>query len=128
MGKSEKTKSRTLAIKQMIYHNLLFNKKNWNRLIHSWKSSKLPHAILFHGPTGSGKEGLAVEMAAFMNCTTPKDEEPCGSCPSCKATRSFQHRSVKLILPLPRGKIKSSEDPVTKAFSACKFSSLSHQP
>ena len=101
----------------MITTNLLLNKKNWNRLVHSWKTGKLPHALLFHGPAGTGKEGHALELAGLLNCTASENDEPCGICPSCKKTKSFQHGSVKLILPLPRGKIKSSDDPVTKAFS-----------
>ena len=101
----------------MINSDLLINKKNWSRLIRSWKNTKLPHALLFHGPPGSGKEGHAVELAALLNCTAFQNEGPCGNCPSCKKTKSFQHGSVKLILPLPRGKIKSSDDPVTNAFS-----------
>ena len=117
MGKSEKTKSKVLAHPKMINPYLIINKKNWSRLIRSWKNTKLPHALLFHGPDGSGKEGHAVELAALLNCTALRDEEPCGSCPSCKQTKSFQHGNVKLILPLPRGKIKSSDDPVTNAFS-----------
>ena len=101
----------------MITTNLLLNKKNWNRLVHSWKTGKLPHALSFHGPAGTGKEGHALELAGLLNCSASENDEPCGICPSCKKTNSFQHGSVKLILPLPRGKIKSSDDPITKAFS-----------
>ena len=101
----------------MISTDLLLNKKNWKCLIHSWRGDKLPHALLFHGPAGSGKEGHALELAGLLNCTASENDEPCGTCPSCKKTKSFQHGSVKLILPLPRGKIKSSNDPVIKAFS-----------
>jgi len=101
----------------MIYPNLLINKKNWNYLIRSWEKGKLPHALLFHGSPGSGKEGHAVELAALLNCVAPLDKEPCGRCSACKKTKSLQHGNVKLILPLPRGKIKSSDDPITKAFS-----------
>ena len=101
----------------MINPNLLINTKNWNHIIRLWENGKLPHALLFHGYTGSGKEGPALELAALLNCIAPQNKEPCGSCPSCKKTKSFQHESVKLILPLPRGKIKSSYDPITKAFS-----------
>ena len=101
----------------MINSDLLINTKNWSRITRSIKNRKLPHAFLFYGPAGVGKEGHALELAALLNCTTPKKKEPCGSCPSCKKTKSFQHESMKLILPLPRGKIKSSNDPVTKAFT-----------
>ena len=100
----------------MIFSNLLINKKNWKHLYHAWKSGTFPHAILFHGPQGTGKEGHALELAAMLNCTGIQDEGPCGHCPSCKKIKSFQHESVKLILPLPRGKITSSKDPQIKAF------------
>ena len=100
----------------MIYPNLLINQKNWKFLCHAWKSGRLPHALLFHGPLGSGKEGHALELAAMLNCTEVQDDGPCGYCSSCKKTKSFQHENVKLILPLPRGKISSSNDSPMKAF------------
>ena len=104
----------------MIYSNLIINKKNWKHLRHSWKSGRLPHALLFYGPQGTGKEGHALELAAMLNCNEVQDEGSCGNCPSCKKTISFQHESVKLILPLPRGKITSSNDSPMKAFSSEK--------
>ena len=116
MGRSKKAEPGALAYSKMINSNLLINKKNWSRIINPWKNGKLPHALLFHGPAGSGKEGHALELAALLNCIAPEDG-PCGSCHSCKKTKSFQHENVKLILPIPRGKIKSSDDPVTKAFN-----------
>jgi DNA polymerase-3 subunit delta' len=100
----------------MINPNLLINTKNWNHIITLWKNEKLPHAILFHGPLGSGKEGHALELAALLNCKAMENEKSCGSCSSCRKTRSFQHENLKLVLPLPRGKIKTSDDPITKAF------------
>ena len=106
-----------MAYPALINSNLLINNKNWQRLVRSWNSGKLPHALLFHGPEGVGKEGHALELAALLNCTAATENGSCGSCPSCKKTKSFQHGNVKLILPLPRGKIKSSDDSVEKAFS-----------
>ena len=89
---------------EMIYPELIINSKNWQHLYHAWKSERMPHALLFHGPQGTGKEGHAMELTAMLNCTG-KNASPCGYCPSCKNTKSFQNGSVKLILPLPRGKI-----------------------
>ncbi len=100
----------------MIYSDLLINKKNWQQLYRSWNKGRLPHALLFHGPQGTGKEGHALELAAMLNCREVQGDSPCGYCPSCKKTKSFQHERVKLILPLPRGGISSSNDPPMKAF------------
>ena len=103
----------------MIYPNLIINSKNWNHINQIWTKKRLPHAFLFHGPKGSGKEGHAMELAALLNCREI-DEIPCGDCPSCKKTKSFQNENIKLILPLPRGKISSSSDPTIKAFKTEK--------
>ena len=60
MGKSAKIKPPNLAHSLMISSDLLINNKNWQRLSRSWNSGKLPHALLFHGPEGTGKEGHAL--------------------------------------------------------------------
>ena len=100
----------------MIYSNLLINHKNWKYLFRTWKKGRFPHALLLHGSNGTGKEGHALELAAMLNCREVQDEGACGYCSSCKKTKSFQHENVKLILPLPRGKIASSNDSIMKAF------------
>ncbi len=101
----------------MIYPNLLINNKNWKHLTHSWFKKKLPHALLFHGPEGSGKEGHALELAALVHCSSRDHNESCGTCINCKQIKSLKHKNLNLILPLPRGKIKSRTDHIEKAFS-----------
>jgi len=100
----------------MIYSDLILNIKNWGHIYRAWKNNRLPHALLFHGPIGIGKEAHAIELAALLNCVDIQNERACGTCPSCKKIISFQHECVKLILPLPRGKIASSNDSYMKAF------------
>jgi DNA polymerase-3 subunit delta' len=95
----------------MIYDSLLIHTKIWNNLLNSVNSGRLPHALLFHGNDGSGKEAHAIELAALINCESPLENGPCGDCPSCKKIKSFQHGNIKLILPYPRGKISASDDP-----------------
>ena len=109
----------------MLNSKLLLNNKIWQRLALSCSGGKLPHALLFHGPEGTGKEGHALELAALLNCTSVSNNKPCGYCPSCKKTKSFQHGNVKLILPLPRGKIKNSNDSIEKAFSSSTLTEYS---
>ena len=95
----------------MIYDSLLIHHKIWNNLLSSVNSGRLPHALLFHGNDGTGKEAHAIELAALINCEYPAENGACGDCPSCKKIKSFQHGNIKLILPFPRGKISSSDDP-----------------
>jgi DNA polymerase-3 subunit delta' len=101
----------------MIYSNLLINNKNWNHLGRTWFEEKMPHALLFHGPEGSGKEGHALELAALIQCNSKKSNESCGQCISCKKTKALNHNNIKLIIPLPRGKIQARTDSIDKAFS-----------
>ena len=57
-------------------------------------NNKLPHALLFHGPDGVGKEGHAIELAALLN--NSKDQ--------IIQIKKFQHPNINLILPMPREK------------------------
>lgn len=58
---------------------------------------RLPHALLFHGPEGVGKDAMALELAKYMNCPNP----PCHSCPSCLKISKGQHPDVRMIFPVP---------------------------
>ena len=102
----------------MIYSDLVLNNKNWNYFINSKKIGKFPHALLFHGPQGVGKEGHAIELSALLNCNNIIKNRACGFCPSCKKVKSFQHENIKVIIPLPRGKISSKNDSVAASTSS----------
>ena len=38
----------------MIYDNLIINDSVWAKLENMKNTNRIPHAILFHGPNGSG--------------------------------------------------------------------------
>ena len=95
----------------MIYDSLIIHTEIWNNLLNVVSSGRLPHALLLHGNDGSGKEAHAIELSALINCNLRSENGACGNCPSCKKIKSFQHGNIKLILPYPRGKISSSNDP-----------------
>ncbi|MBE5843499.1 MAG: DNA polymerase III subunit gamma/tau [Butyrivibrio sp.] len=52
------------------------------------KSDRIGHAYLFCGTRGTGKTSVAKILARAVNCETPKDGNPCGECPTCKAIES----------------------------------------
>ena len=48
-------------------------------------TGRIGHAYLFCGPRGTGKTSIAKIFAAAINCESPKDGSPCGTCAACKA-------------------------------------------
>ena len=74
-------------------------KKILHRLI---EADKLPHALLFYGPEGVGKETAAMELARFMLCG--KDNAPCGDCTSCRRFGRFEHPDFHFLFPIKKPK------------------------
>jgi len=68
-------------------------------------SERMPHAFLFRGPEGVGKQLFAREMAAAVNCSNRNGERACGACPSCRKYRSGSHPDFMVVRP-DKGAIK----------------------
>ncbi|NOX37435.1 MAG: DNA polymerase III subunit delta' [Calditrichaeota bacterium] len=69
------------------------------RIVNSFLQNRLPHAYLFYGPEGSGKEAFALEVAKLVNCL---DDEPvCQMCSACQKISRLQHPDVHYIFPTP---------------------------
>ncbi len=67
-------------------------------------SERVPHALLFLGPTGSGNLALALAFAQRLQCErTGSDllptEEACGICAACRKAAQFVHPDIHFSYP-----------------------------
>lgn len=62
---------------------------------------RVPHAYLFNGPDGVGKEALAIEFAKALNCKSA-EHRPCNNCPNCNRTGRFEYPDFLFIFPAPK--------------------------
>lgn len=60
----------------------------------------MPHAYLFQGPDGVGKETTALELARALNCENG-GLDACGECRACAMARGMSHPDIHLVFPTP---------------------------
>jgi DNA polymerase-3 subunit delta' len=77
----------------------ILNTEIWQQL--TGADTRLPHALLFAGPSGIGKRELADALAARLLCERPRQphEPACGECPSCVMGSNGQHPDFRLLQP-----------------------------
>ncbi len=64
-------------------------------LVNALKNDRLPQALLFNGPRGTGKTSSARIFASTLRCPNIKDFSPCGTCAECNEISSG--KSVNVI-------------------------------
>ena len=111
----------------MIYSNYTINNNTWNYLLNLKKKSRIPNALLFHGNEGSGKQACSIEFAALINCHSINNDFACGECQSCNKIIHNNHEFINYIFPLPKGKITSKKDDITKSFNEKTLSQYNSQ-
>lgn len=59
------------------------------------------HALLVHGPQGTGQFELALSLAQAWLCEGEGDaaRKPCGTCPSCHLVQAHSHPDLLVLLP-----------------------------
>ena len=70
------------------------------------KYGTIPHALLFTGIEGVGKESTALAFAMACNCSgqnsdpgNPESEIPCGHCKSCRKIEAGNHPDIIRVTP-----------------------------
>ena len=75
-----------------------------DRLIGEAREQRIPHALMFCGPQGSGKLPLAIAYARYICCEHPTDHDACGTCQSCKLFDKYIHPDVHFVYPVIKKK------------------------
>lgn len=60
---------------------------------------RLPHALLFLGPQGSGKLSLAMALAQYLLCENPGADDACGQCNQCNKAGKLIHPDLHFSYP-----------------------------
>lgn len=87
-----------------------------NQLKELIKNKRIPHALLFSGPSGVGKFFSAIH---FIKATTYIEHE--------KRISNFEEPFVKYIIPLPRGKDEKPEHSATERLTEKQIEDLRNQ-
>jgi len=70
-------------------NNFIGNSLAVNILKRAIKQDRLPHAMIFAGPSGVGKCTLALMTAQAINCLTPRNGDACGQCNACRRIMAY---------------------------------------
>ena len=99
--------------------------ENWRHLLGT--EPKLPHALLFYGPSGTGIDTFAETFAKALLCEKrPESGDPCNACESCHWFDLHTHPDYRMVLPEtleiargiePSGNTTSGEEEATAAKS-----------
>ncbi|NHZ84733.1 MAG: hypothetical protein GWP19_02500 [Planctomycetia bacterium] len=79
----------------------------WELLEKTIENNKIGSAYLFSGPSGAGKEAMAIEYGATINREHLNADKNIAEA-SYTRFKSLQHELLKLIVPLPAGKTQKN--------------------
>lgn len=84
----------------MIFNDIIGQHRTKKFLLQLAHSERVPHALLFLGPTGCGNLALALAFAQLLQCENPDAEHgACGECPACRKAAHFAHPDIHYSYP-----------------------------
>ena len=85
---------------------------------------RVPHALMFCGPQGSGKMALALAFASYLLCRDRRDGDSCGACPQCAMTGKLAHPDLHFSYPVIRPSGTGSEHKMSSEDFAAEWRGL----
>lgn len=87
-----------------MFNNVIGQEETKKQLMREVQANRLPHALLFTGPTGCGKKAMAVTFARYLLCQHPSPDGPCGECQACRLAAQFTHPDMHFVFPTIQSK------------------------
>lgn len=95
----------------MLFKNIVGQKPVKEKLLHMLHDGRVPHALMFNGPEGSGNLASAFAFVQYLFCQNKQPSDSCGVCPSCLKVSKLIHPDLHLVFPIPLSKyVKMSND------------------
>lgn len=84
-----------------MWTQILEHRRQIEQLRRALATQRLPHALLFSGPSGIGKRLVATELTAALFCpqAAEREGEACGTCIACRKLVSNNHPDFFAIEP-----------------------------
>lgn len=101
--------------------SLPWHQSQWKSLSERLALDTLPHALMFAGPHGIGKNIFAANFVQALLCEERGAEgQPCGRCRACQLYAAGNHPDFKLLAPPEPGKVIG----IDQVREACAYLSL----
>lgn len=95
----------------MLFKNLVGQIPVKHKLLNMLHDGRVPHALMFTGPEGSGNLPAAFAFVQYLFCANKQAEDSCGVCPACLKVSKLIHPDLHLVFPIPLSKhVRTSND------------------
>lgn len=99
----------------MLFQQVIGQREVKQRLLNLVREERTPHALMLHGPAGTGKMALAVAMMQYISCLDRQTGDACGTCTSCIKFGKLVHPDLHFVFPVLKTS-KVAKDPVSDLF------------
>ncbi len=107
-----------------MFESVLGQEHLTQNLLGAFQRGHLPHAMVFVGPDGVGKDTVAMELARLVLCPNGKGDDDCNS---CRRAAKIYHPDLQFVVPLPRSTKTSTDEPLGVRLSKSAEEDLTEQ-
>ncbi len=95
-----------VPLKRETSEALAWQRQTLQGLMRRRREGVLPHALMFSGPAGVGKQHVAETLTSLLLCESPEEDiRACGHCKQCQLLHGEGHPDARLVEPQERSKV-----------------------